>query len=78
MSAAVVTVFVSFRCPPDVDIVPLWEFGLGEQGLGLAAAGGRIIGGWCHGSNARTGLCCDPAQPPDTNRNNWAANGREQ
>lgn len=80
MSAAVVTVFASFRRPPgsfsSLDIVPLWEFGQGEQGLGLAAAGGMDNQG-LPGSDMEVtraqGLRCDPAQPLHTNRNNWVA-----
>lgn len=80
MSAAVALAFASLQCPPDSFsprvIVPVWEFGLGQP------QGGWLIRGWASPTPLPVsdmevmraqGLYCDPAQPLDTNRNNWAA-----
>lgn len=79
-AAAVVAAFASFLCPPGSFssrvLVPLWEFRLGEP------RGGWLIRGWVSPMPLPVSdmeimwaqeLCCDPAQPLDTNRNNWVA-----
>lgn len=88
MSAgAAVTVPASFQCLPDsvpsLGIVPLWEFGAGRRrAWTLLPQEGWLIGAGSPPAPllatdmevmCAQGLCCDPAQPLETNCNNWVA-----